>query len=393
MRTLAEQAGKIAKRLFETGWNYAGSMAAVCLFASVLGLGIYHAVIADSQLQYRCYAGLYNPAGAEVPVGLVHLGGSTQPGVPHVRMEYGSGNRMLRMHSVDEDGRICNLPGSKVAEQRLHYNEKGQLVQKENRAADGTRAEDAQGVAIRDFERDEAGRVVRTTFRNAAGERTVARFPGYAECRVQFDAQGRPLRIEHLDAGGRLLRNAEGEEVVVYQYGEDGTITRSNRVHGELADNHAGVAQEKCHTGATGCVRSWSNAAGALVIHPDVGAASLAHEASDNGHIERQLFMSADGSPRQYCRTSSEHLVRRNAAGQPDWECYSGSDGLPVNHPGLGYAERICQYAPDGKLEREYFWDAHGRPASTCERRYVDSPVGRYTLSLHADGATSLLPE
>ena len=71
-----------------------------------------------------------------------------------------------------------------------------------------------------------------------------------------------------------------------------------------------------------------------------------------------------------------------------EWECFSGADGLPVNHPALGYAERVCEYALDGALNREFFWDAAGNPAALHERRIV----GDFGLNLHADGSTSVLP-
>ena len=86
-------------------------------------------------------------------------------------------------------------------------------------------------------------------------------------------------------------------------------------------------------------------------------------------------------------------MMRCNAAGRPEWECYAGADGMPVNHPVHGYAERVCEYGADGKLEREYFWDASGHPAAVCETRHVPAASGDYALNLHADGSTSVLPE
>lgn len=393
MRTVAEQAGNAAKRLLEIGWNYAGSMAAVCLFAAVLGLGIYHALVADSACRHVCYLGLRNPAGALPPEGVVALPGSSSPGVPHVRLEYGPENRVQRMKSLNAEGRLCNLPGSQVAEQRLRYDARGHLVKKENYGALGARTEDAMGVSIREFERDAAGRVVRTVFRNAAGERTVPRFPGYAECRVQYDASGRPLRVEYLDAAGSPVRNAEGESVVEYAYADDGSVVRSNWVEGVLADNYAGIARETRSVSDIGICTKWTDAAGNTVLNPATGAAICLHEPAREGKVERRHFLAPDGTPRRCCKTCAEHLVQLDKSGLPIWEFFGAEDGLPVTHPAYGYAERLCVYAENGTLEREYFWDAQGRPASVGERRYVNSPAGRYTLTLHADGSTCVQPE
>lgn len=393
MRTLAEQAGGIVKRLLELVWNYAGSMAAVCLFAAVLGLGIYHALESESAFRHACYLGLRNTAGALPPAGLVALPGASSPAVPHVRLEYGAENRLLRVKSLNAEGRLCNLPGSQVAEQRLRYDARGNLVQKANFSALGVPAEDAMGVAIRDFERDAAGRVVRTAFRNAVGDRTAPRFPGYAECRVAFDAEGRPQRVEYLDAAGDPVRNAEGESVVEYQYADDGSVVRSNWVEGKLADNYAGIARESCsRNGDSLCVK-WTDSAGNAVLNPAAGAAVFLRETARDGTWERRHFLAPDGEPRSCCKACAEHLVRLDKTGLPVWEFFGAADGLPVCHPVHGYAERLCEYSESGRLEREFFWDAQGRPASVGERRYVDSPAGRYMLSLHADGSTSVQPE
>lgn len=393
MRRLVKRAGAALRGAFETTWNYLGSLAAVCILASVLGLGIYHAVVADAAPLYYCYAGVHNPPGAMTPEGVLPMGPGATPAVPHVRMEYDALGRLQRMKGVDAEGRLCRLPGSQVAEQRMHYDAAGRLMRRENLGPTGTPAEDAQGVAQREFERDAAGRVVRTRFRNAAGALISPRYPGYAECRVSYDEEARPLRVEYLDAAGNPVRNAAGEEVVVYAYGADGSAVRSNYVDGRLADNFAGVAREEFSPCAQGTCRSWKNAAGEPVIHPALGAAAMRHETSAPGGVERRSFLGVDGAPCDSQRACAEHLVRSNSSGLPEWECFGGADGLPVNHPALGYAERVCQYAADGSLEREYFWDAAGLPAPTCERRHVDTHAGAYTLSLHSDGSTTVQPE
>ena len=393
MRILAKQAGDTLKGLFEFSWNYLGSLAAMCLLVGALGLGIYHTVLPEASPLCRCYAGVLNTAGAEPPGGVTPLGRGEVRGVPHVRLEYDGAGRVSRMKSVDARRRLAALPGSRVAEQLLHYDGAGRLVRKENRDATGVPAEDAHGVAQRLFERDAAGRVVRTEFRNAAGERTMPRYPGYAECRVAYDSEGRPLRVEYLDAAGVPVQNAAGEEVVEYRYGEDGSVRRSNLVGGRLADNHAGIAQEVLSPCEQGTCREWKNREGELVLHPASGAAALHHEAVAQSGLERRRFMDATGAPCEASRACAEHLVRHGSSGKPEWECYSGADGLPVNHPALGYAERICLYAPDGRLAREYFWNEQGLPAEMNERRHVDTQAGAYSLSLHSDGSTRVQPE
>lgn len=393
MRALAKRAGETLKGLFEFSWNYLGSLAAMCLLVGALGLGIYHTVLPEASPLCRCYAGVLNPAGAVPPDGLVPLGSGEVSGVPHVRLEYDESGRVNRMKSVDARGRLAALPGSRVAEQRLHYDDAGRLVRKENRDAAGAPAEDAHGVAQRFFERDAAGRVVRTEFRNAAGARVTPRYPGYAESRMSFDAQGRPLRVEYLDAAGVPVQNAAGEEVVEYRYGEDGSVCRTNFVDGRLADNYVGIAQEELRPCEQGTCRVWKNREGEPMVHPAVGAAALHHDIAAQSGLERRRFMDAAGTPCEASRACAEHLVRHGSSGKPEWECFSGADGLPVNHPALGYAERICLYSPEGRLAREYFWNEQGLPAEMNERRHVDTQAGAYTLSLHSDGSTRVQPE
>lgn len=74
MRRIVRQAGTALKGGFETLWNYLGSLAAVSLFAAVLGLGIFHAVVQDAEPRTCCFAGVRNKSGAVPPEGLVPLG-------------------------------------------------------------------------------------------------------------------------------------------------------------------------------------------------------------------------------------------------------------------------------------------------------------------------------
>lgn len=393
MRRWAERGIGVLKALFETAWNYLGSLAAVCLFAAVLGLGIYHAVMYDGDLRCYCYAGVYNPVGAEEPQGIQLLGRDAAPGVAHVRMEYDGQGKLQRMKSLDANGYVRALPGSRVAEQRLQYDADGRLSRRENRDAAGALVDDAQGVAVREFAYDAAGRHIRSQFRNAAGALVSPRFPGYAECRISYDAEGRPERILHLDAVGRPAPNAQGEELVQYWYGADGRVQRSNLVGGALAENVHGIATEVHEEQEHGSHCSWQDASGNPVEHPQVGAVALRRENKEALHLERCCLLGADGEQQSTCRACAEHMVRLNSWGLPEWEFYGGADGLPAINRALGYAERVCLYDAAGKLQREYFWDASGNPAPLCERLHTSTAAGNYVLSLHADGSTSVQPE
>ena len=184
MRMFLKRAGGSLRRLFELVWQFLGSMTAVCLFAAVLGLGLYHAVVHDVAPRYRYFAGLHNPVGAEPPSGIIAMGDSESPGVPHVRLEYLADGRLKTVKYMDGRGRLQALPGSQVAEQRLSYDAESRLVRRENRSVSGNPVEDAQGVAVREFEYNPAGLLSCTRFRNAAGQVVSPRFPGYAECRT-----------------------------------------------------------------------------------------------------------------------------------------------------------------------------------------------------------------
>ena len=394
MREIIRRAGAGLKYLFEIIWRYLGSLAAVCLFAAVLGLCIFHAVVQDVPLRSLCFAGVHNPAGAEPPSGILPMGENASPGVPHVRLEYSADGLLQRMRSVDAMGELAALPGSQVAEQRLYYNKEARLVRRENRDAAGALAADAHGVAVREFGYNTAGQLNRLSYRNAAGQLVVPRFPGYAECRISHDLQGRPVLVEYLDAEGNPQVNSAGEQRVVYEYDDAArSTTRSNYIDGQLADNKSGIARECEQQLPHGSCRSWQNAAGEPTLHPGVGAASLHLECGVVPGLVRRQFMNCQGQPCDGARACAEHLVRMNRGGMPEWECFGGADGMPVNHPARGYAERVCDYTPSGQLEREYFWDAAGNPAPVCELRHTTTAVGSYLLSLHTDGSTSVQPE
>ena len=179
-----------------------------------------------------------------------------------------------------------------------------------------------------------------------------------------------------------------------YEYSDDGNrVIRRNMVDGKLADNYAGIAQEEYREFPNGTSRSWSNAAGEPAEHPDWGAAFLHCDTHLSKGLKRRRLLGADGAPCKGPEVCTEHLLRCNPAGVPEWECFGGEDGMPVNHPVHGYAERVCEYAPTGELKRECFWDCHGRPARVAERRLATVPQGRYVLSLQRDGSTTVQPE
>lgn len=395
MRRIVRKAGSSLKGIFETLWNYLGSLSAVSLFAAVLGLGIFHAVVKDAEPRVRCFAGVCNRSGAVPPEGLVPLGLGDAEGVPHVRLEYGPDGLLRRMRYVNEAGYAAPLPGSLVAEQRLSYSagEDPRLVSKENFGVTGRVVEDAQGVAVSVFEYDSAGRLVRSLFLDDARRPVRPQFPGYAEFRAEYDALGRPLVLRYIGVDGKEVRNAAGEQRVCFEYGEDGSVTRRNWVDGRLTANAQGVAVEVLRPCEGGTCRSWYDAEEKPVVNEQVGAAAMRHELVPAAGVVRRQFLDVAGQPCAAQRCCAEHMSRCNHAGHPVWECFAAADGMPVNHPVHGYAERVCEYGADGELQREYFWDARGNPATVCETRHVPTSAGHYALSLHADGCTEVQPK
>ena len=395
MRSFFGLAGQALKGAFESLWNYLGSLAAVSLFAAVLGLGIFHAVVQDGAPRVHCYAGVCNTPGAEPPEGIMPLGQGDVSGVPHVRLEYGEQGLLQRMRYVNAEGSRTLFPGSRVADQRFYYTPGAlpRLSRKENRGLGGQLAEDAQGVAVRAFDYDAGGRLVRTRFLNAEEKPVQPRFPGYAECRRKYDGQGRLVEVLYLGEDGRPVVNAEGEQQVSYVYEDDGGWTRRNYVNGQLAAGACGVAVEVLRPCGEGMCRSWYDAGEKAVMNQRVGAASMHSEQVDGAGVRCCRYLDTGGMLRHCARVCAEQLMRCNPAGLPEWECFAAADGMPVVHPVLGYAERVCEYTPSGELEREYFWDAAGHPAPVCEARHVPTAAGMYTLRLHSDGSSSVQPQ
>lgn len=380
-------------RLLAYVWRYLGTVAALGLMLGVMGMGLYHVFHpGDDDPAIRCFTGLCNPAEALPPSGLgeiPRLSGDAAE-TPHIRFEYApDSGRLLRVVHVDARGHLSPMPGSSVAEQRLEYDADGRLTARRNRDAHGRPAADSSGVASREFRYNAEGLLTGRILRDAAGRKVVPRMPGYAEERIRRDALGRPLVVEYLDGAGKPITNANGESVVRYTYNDkQHETTRANYVNGQLADNAQGVATELERRSADGHTyhTSWLNAAG-QVVH------SLAHEADaileehrPAEKMRRFRRCRADGGLVDSGRIWAEHIVRNTPTGAVEWECFNGSDGLPCLNPSCGYAERVCEYADDGSLQREYFWDAAGNPSPCYEKRHSSSHV----ISLHTDGSTEL---
>lgn len=383
-----------ARALLGRTWVYTGTLSAMALMLGTLGMGFFYAGDAAAG-RVQCYAGVFNSAAAEAPQGLAPLGeaGEDTLSLPHVRMEYDPIGRMNRMVYVDAAGHPDALPGSRVAEQRVEYDAAGRVVAKRNFDAEGAPVADASGVAVREYARDAAGRVLRTVFRNAAGQAVVPRMPGYAVCESEYDTAGRVLALRYQDAAGKPICNAEGEETVLFTYDdEQGTTLRRNMVGGVLADNRHGIAQERSVRAEGGRLlhRMWLNAAGRSVPHPALGAAAVNEEhAEEQERLQLCDSEGGAGTP----RICVERLRRYDADGRTQWECYAAADGLPTNHPRRGYAERCCEYAADGSLRCERFWDAEGNPCPCYEKRHAHNAAGAFELALFTDGSTRVQPE
>lgn len=391
--SLLKKLGEFARYL----WNYTGTIAVLSLMLGVLGMGVYHLFVKDIGESYkqmrrvRYYSGVCNTAGPVPPQGIGSL--PVAGGDSCIHIEYTPEGLPERVVCIGADGAVRRLPGSRVAEQRIAYDDDGRVVMKSNFDAEGKPAADAHGVACRAFEYDDAGRLVCTVARDAAGKKVVPRMPGFAEQQITYDNHNRPVEIRHLDGLGKTIRNAAGEHSVKYAYDDELHVaTRSNENNGALCDDARGVAVERTESSADGLVelRKWKNAEGDSVVDDGAGAV-LVEKASPAG-TQRVLRCGADGMALQSVRCCAEHLMKSDAQGRPEWECFNGADGRPCVNPALGYAEHVWEYDDKGNLTHEYFWDAAGNPSPCYEKRYCVQGDARYVISLHTDGSTVLKP-
>lgn len=350
-------------------WAYTGALASVAVFAGVLGLGLLHVFGKMGEGEHiLCYSGACNPAGNAVPHGLGFLGRNLLLRHPHVQVLSDDDRRTQSVRRVDETGAVVPFPGSHVAEQRVEYDAQGRVLRRRNLGADGSPVADAHGVSQRVFEYDAAGRLIHESFLGADGKPVLPKFPGYAHRWLSYDGKGRLLVVRHLDVAEKPVVNAAGESRIEYIYDDDEQhfITRRNMVNEKPTDNAAGFALEitEMLPDKRGARRVRFNAAGnPVVFHPAAEAVC-------------------------------EHLVRRNAQGQTEWECYTAANGLPAVHPDTGYAERVCEYSPEGRLQREWFWNAQGHEADCCERSHIHTlPDAHHCLSVFTDGHTEVTHE
>lgn len=383
-------------RWVEWGWMYMGTLAAMGLLVGVLGMGVYHLMEGKREelLGYRCFSGMYNSARAEEPLGLGEMPAAVADVLgAHLRFEYDDAGHLQRLVHLDRDGKLSTMPGSKVAEQRLEYDDAGRIVSKRNFDAHGKAAPDASGVAERRYTYNPQGLLVETRLYDAVGNNVAPRMPGFARERISYDEQKRPVRIEYLDGQGNPMVNARGESRVEFVYNDaHGEVVRTNYVNDLPRENRAGVAIEKKSTVHGGATQRtvWYNADSKPVENPQVGALAVQRDVIQNGRYERYRRCGENGVMRGRGRVCAEHLVRTTMGGLPEWECYNADDGMPCMNDAVGYAERVCEYSPDGRLERELFWDAQGNPTFCYEQRHSREGDSRHVLRLNTDGSTEL---
>lgn len=385
-------------RILEDAWVYLGSLTAMSLLVGVLGMGIYHTVTwREPREHVEFFRGAFNAADESLPRGVDPLPVCVSHGesLPHVRFEYGDDGRLRRLVHVDAGGEVCAMPGSRVAEQRIHYDEHGRVVAKFNYGADGQPAPDAAGVASRHFSYDEQGNCVRTELRGADGRLVCPKLPGYAvEC-ARYDERGRPVSVEYLDAQEAPVVNAMGESRLEYVYDDAAHESqRRNYIGGVPADNALGYAVElrSLTDGGRGLQVRWLNAAHEPVVNRTVGAAMVLRWSQDERGSVRECFCSTGGELTKAGGGCAERVVVRDAKGRLLSERFLDEGGELCQSGVAGYAERLCEYNPDGTLARELFRDAAGNPAPCAERRYLmrGEDGVRLMLVLHRDGSTEL---
>ncbi len=385
---------KFANRIIARLWTYLGSLSAMALMIGVLGMGIYyffHEAALGARSEY--YAGFYNDADADAPVGIAPVLSVGDSPASQVRFDYDATGRLQRIVHLNGEGYPSLIPGSKVAEQRLIYDDAGRLVAKENVDIYGMAAPDSSGVAKRKFEYDEQGRLLSRSFYNAAGKGVVPLMPGFAVERRTYDENGRPEVIKYLDAAGKEIVNARGDATLRISYIDDGNcVFIQNEVDGKIRNNNAGYAIERrlsCNDGETQRTE-WLNQDGCLVMNRDCGAAAVqCNQANDNVTHQSTQYLNEKGQSLQPSRVICEHLARFNGDGQLEWECFNAADGLPCQNDILGYAERVCEYGPDKHLECEYFWDERGQGVPCYQKKYTPEGEGVQVTSLFLDGSTA----
>lgn len=353
--------------LLEQLWGYTGALSSVAVFAGVLGLGLLNVFDKhEGRPSLLCYAGACNPAGNAAPHGLCFLGENLLLGRPHVQVVSDDAGRTQSLRCVDEHGIMSAFPGSRVAEQRVEYDAAGRVLLRRNLGADGLPAADVHGVSRRVFSYDTAGRLIQESFFGVDGKPIQPKYPGYARRRLSYDAQGRLLIVQHLDIRDKPVVNAAGESRLEYLYDDEKRIMmRRNMVNDIITNNADGYAME--------------------IV-----------EKLPKKRGERCMRFNADGLPVWFNPASGavcEHLVRSNAKGQVEWECYTNYSGLPAVHADVGYAERVCEYSPDGKLLCEWFWNDLGREEECCLCRHTYSRDGlRHRLLVFIDGHSEVTP-
>lgn len=393
------------KHFLRVIWNYSGTLAALSLLVGVLAMGFVHmgrGVERDPNVHF--FRGIRNTADASAPEGVGELSPDQVVSTPqYMKFEY-DGPRLKRVVAMDQDGGRAAPAGSPVAEQRLKYDE-GRLVRKENYDTQGRLCADSSGVAVRAFDYDDAGRLTKTSFLNAAGHPVAPGVPGYAVEKRAYDDEGRLDSRSFFDTAGKPCVNRAGEQVLRFRYNTLGKVAGcANYIGGEPADNAYGVAEERRSYDERGRLSrvDFYDAAGKPSVSrkPGEGYASSVRRYDSRGNCSAvRYFDDAGRLSAENAMMYAERVRSYDGRGNPVYESYLADENRLCVPPSVGYAERMCNYDHADRLRREYFWDADGRPGrmphaageSPCyERRYEYNGDKSSVVSLYADGSTRL---
>lgn len=374
-------------------WNYSGSLGALALLISVIGVSLYWGFSQDGVDLVSHFRGMRSASLSSIPEGLGKL---TKGPERSLRFAYKDG-KLVKVDHVNSNGVLLQRWADMPASLTLSYTDAGQLSEKRYLDEKGLLCNGPGGFARVVLSYNTHGDLVKQCTFNQAGDPVAAGELGYAEKKWSYNADHQLVRVEYFAANGTAAVDEEGINEVRYSYNVQGKKVKEEfLVQGHLANTVFGYAQ----------IDFEYDVRGLLVRQKFLDATqALSMSTKTEDQCSRKEYVYGDKAEVLYERhfdagskLIEERRCEYDAQGHLVKDSYHDAQGRIKIGAGKHYAEKTLTYRPDGKLASEHYKDASLLPgsvpasSSSCtvsERRYLYDDHGTCSsmIHIHPDGS------
>ena len=274
----------------------------------------------------------------------------------------------VSVRNLDADGVTLSTQNG-LAEVRRSYDNYGRLKSVQWVTGLGKPVQNNLHYAQADFQRDQSGRIVVTTYKDERGQQTAKFDVGVAKEAYIYDTDGNRVEEAYFTDELPTFHKILGVARVTRTYDKHGVVVEEAYfgTDGRLSVRHNGYAilKKKYDQSYNLIEEAYFGTDGTPVLHKG-GYARLVREYDAKGNLIENAYFGLKAEPISVEGGYATIRFTYDKLGNLIEEAYFGTDRTPVLHKG-GYARLVREYDAKGNLTKEVFIGLRGEPVSPTE--------------------------